>query len=183
MLTICQNKPRIRALNITDAAAYRAFRLRALRENASAFTSSFEEEDLKPMHVTLARLAANEYEKLWGGFADQRLVAMVGMSAEKRLKNRHKALLVSMYVAPEYSGQGIGQALVKTVVQQAERNGLARLLLTVTGSNLEALALYKKCSFKSFGTEPDAVRVNDQSFDKIHMFLDLSNQVVGQLDL
>jgi ribosomal protein S18 acetylase RimI-like enzyme len=88
-----------------------------------------------------------------------------------------------MYVAPEYSGQGIGQALVKTVVQQAERNGLARLLLTVTGSNLEALALYKKCSFKSFGTEPDAVRVNDQSFDKIHMFLDLSNQVVGQLDL
>jgi ribosomal protein S18 acetylase RimI-like enzyme len=95
------------------------------------------------------------------------------MSAETRLKNRHKALLVSMYVAPEYSGQGIGQALVKTVVLQAKQSGLAQLLLTVTSSNHKALALYEKCGFKAFGTEPDAVRINGQSFDKIHMFLPL----------
>jgi ribosomal protein S18 acetylase RimI-like enzyme len=167
------NQIHIRPLNLSDAALYRAFRLRALRENAAAFTSSFEEENLKPMSATLARLASSEHEKLWGGFVVEQMVGMVGMSAETRLKNRHKALLVSMYVAPEYSGQGIGQALVKTVVLQAEQSGLAQLLLTVTSSNHKALALYEKCGFKAFGTEPDAVRINGQSFDKIHMFLPL----------
>ncbi|QJC58158.1 Spermidine N(1)-acetyltransferase [Polaromonas vacuolata] len=174
MIKIDIKETRIRALEVTDAADYRAFRLRALRENASAFTSSFEEENLKPMSATLARLATSEYEKLWGGFVGAQIVGMVGMSAETRLKNRHKAALVSMYVAPEYSGQGIGQALVKTVVLQAELSALARLLLTVTSSNHKALALYEKCGFKAFGTELDAIRINGQSFDKIHMSLDLS---------
>ena len=167
------NPSNIRLLNPNDAAVYRAFRLRALRENASAFTSSFEEENGKPLSASLQRLAASESEKLWAGFVGQQIAGMVGMSAETQLKNRHKAVLVSLYVAPEFSGQGLGLALVSTVVQQAKHSALARLLLTVTSNNHKALALYQKCGFQAFGTELDAVRVNGQSFDKIHMFLPL----------
>jgi ribosomal protein S18 acetylase RimI-like enzyme len=97
----------------------------------------------------------------------------VGLSHETRLKNRHKASLVSMYVASEYTGQGIGRALVATVVQNARASGLELLILTVTDSNRQAVALYEKAGFSSFGTEPDAIRVNGISFGKTHMYLQL----------
>ena len=41
-------KPRtmvIRPLTVSDAAPYRTLRLRAMREHAEAFTSSYEEEE------------------------------------------------------------------------------------------------------------------------------------------
>ena len=40
---------RIRLLVPDDAAVYRALRLRALREHPEAFTSSFEEETVRPL--------------------------------------------------------------------------------------------------------------------------------------
>ena len=165
----------IRRLDISDASVYRAFRLRALREHAEAFTSSFEEENVKPLLDTEKRLRAVEAGKLWGAFVSGQLAGMVGLSLESRLKNRHKGLLVSMYVAPEYASRGLGWSLVDTVLQDAVACGLESVLLTVTDSNQAAIALYQKCGFTAFGTEPDAIRVNGASFGKIHMYLSLKN--------
>ena len=103
------------------------------------------------------------------------MAGMVGLSFEARVKNRHKGLLVSMYVAPEYSGQGLGLSLVDTVVHDARTTGLELVTLTVTDSNHAAIALYQKCGFTAFGTEPDAIRVNGTSFGKTHMYLSLKN--------
>lgn len=163
----------IRRLEVSDAPVYRAFRLRGLREHADAFTSSFEEASRQPLVDSSMRLAAMSNEKLWGAFVDGEMVGMVGLNRETRLKNRHKATLVSMYVAPEYTGRGIGRALVDTVLQAARASGLELILLTVTDSNRQAIALYEKAGFSSFGTEPDAIRVNGISFGKTHMYLQL----------
>lgn len=160
----------IRRLEISDAPVYRAFRLRGLREHPDAFTSSFEEETLRPLADTVKRLAASASEKLWGAFAHGVMAGMVGLSRETRLKNRHKASLVSMYVAQEYSGRGLGRALVDTVLQEARTLGVELVILTVTDSNRQAVALYESAGFSSFGTEPDAIRVNGSSLGKTHMY-------------
>nr|WP_315426941.1 iron-containing alcohol dehydrogenase [uncultured Albidiferax sp.] len=157
----------IRRLQLADTQPYRALRLRALREHADAFTSSFEEENLRPVADTEKRLAGSD--KLWGAFIDSTLVGMVGLSFEPRLKNRHKATLVSMYVAPEVAGRGIGRALVATVLQDARTAGVSRVVLTVTEGNQAATALYQQAGFSAFGTEPDAIRVQGRSFGKTHM--------------
>jgi ribosomal protein S18 acetylase RimI-like enzyme len=162
----------INTLGITDAPAYRALRLRALREHADAFTSSFEEEAERPLADTIQRLS-NPAERLWGAFDGPQLVGMVGISHETRLKNRHKAHLVGMYVAPEHAGQGVGAALVAAVVQHAAARQLALLVLTVTDGNHAAQALYERAGFVSFGVEPDAIRVNGVSLGKRHMALQL----------
>ena len=166
-------KTQIRRLEVADAPFYRALRLRALREHADAFTSSFEEEDVRPLADTEKRLHAVGDGKLWGAYAAGQMAGMVGLSFEARIKSRHKGLLVSMYVAPEYSGQGLGLSLVDTVVQDAQAAGLELVTLTVTDSNHAAVALYQKYGFTAFGTEPDAIRVNGASFGKTHMYLSL----------
>ena len=168
-------QPQIRRLEVADAPVYRALRLRALREHADAFTSSFEEENIRPLADTEKRLRAVGAGKLWGAYVEGDMAGMVGLSLEARIKSRHKGLLVSMYVAPEYSGRGLGLSLVDTVVREARANGLELVTLTVTDSNHAAVALYQKCGFTAFGTEPDAIRVNGVSFGKTHMYLSLKN--------
>ena len=163
----------IRRLQHHDAPVYRAFRLRGLREHPDAFTSSFEEEKLRPLADTERRLAASTTEKLWGAFAGDEMAGMVGLSCETRAKNRHKAALVGLYVADEFTGRGLGRALVDTVVQSARACGIELVILTVTDGNRPACRLYENAGFASFGMEPDAIRVDGVSFGKQHMFLQL----------
>mgnify|MGYP003410426199 CR=1 FL=1 len=47
----------IRLLLPTDAASYRALRLRALSEHPEAFTSSFDEETVRPLSWSTQRRA------------------------------------------------------------------------------------------------------------------------------
>ncbi|MGH8846759.1 MAG: GNAT family N-acetyltransferase [Polaromonas sp.] len=165
----------IRQLQVPDAPVYQAFRLRGLREHPDAFTSSFEETSQRPLADAEKRLAATSTEKIWGAFVNGELAGMVGLNRETRLKNRHKATLVGMYVADEYTGRGIGRALVDTVLQDARACGVELIVLTVTDGNREACALYTRAGFLPFGTEPDAIRVNGISFGKQHMYLQLSS--------
>ncbi|MDB5779252.1 MAG: GCN5-related N-acetyltransferase [Polaromonas sp.] len=163
----------IRRLQPADAPAYRAFRLRGLRAHPDAFTSGFEEESLRPLADTERRLATGT-EKLWGAFAEGGAMAgMVGLSCETRAKNRHKAALVGLYVADEFSGRGLGRALVQTAVRDAGACGIELVTLTVTEDNQAACRLYENAGFTAFGTEPDAIRVDGMSFGKQHMFLQL----------
>ena len=165
----------IRRLEVSDAPIYRAFRLRALREHADSFTSSYEQENSRPLPDTEKRLQAVATGKLWGAYIAGQMAGMVGLSLDARIKCSHKGLLVSMYVAPQCTGKGLGCSLVDTVVLDARATGLELLTLTVTDSNHAAIALYKKCGFTAFGTEPDAIRVNGASFGKTHMYLSLKN--------
>lgn len=165
----------IRRLEVSDAPVYRELRLRGLREHPDAFTSSFEEESLRSPADTEKRLAATSDTVMWGAFVEGTLAGVVGMTRETRLKNRHKATLVAMYVAPEYGGQGLGLALVQTVIQAAKAAEVELLVLTVTDTNRQAAALYARAGFASFGVEPDAIRVNGVPFGKQHMYLQLTS--------
>ena len=165
----------IRQLEVSDAPVYRAFRLRALREHDDAFTSSFEEENVRPLTDTEKRLRAVDAGKLWGAYISNAMAGMVGLSLDARTKCRHKGMLVSMYVAPDYVGRGLGFSLVDTVLADAHGAGLELVTLTVTDSNHAAIALYKKCGFTAFGTEPDAIRVKGASFGKTHMYRSIKN--------
>jgi ribosomal protein S18 acetylase RimI-like enzyme len=150
-------------------------RLRALAEHPEAFTSSHDEESSKPVAAMAARLAPHGAEAVWGAFADGRLVALAGLARETRIKNRHKATVFGMYVAPECAGRGIGAALLAQVVGEARRQpGLRQLVLTVTDGNAAAVRLYEKAGFRSFGVEPAAICIDGSYYGKNHMILFLA---------
>jgi RimJ/RimL family protein N-acetyltransferase len=150
-------------------------RLRGLREHPDAFTSSHAEESERPLVATERRLAPDGGDWVFGAFIANELAGLTGLSREPRAKNRHKASIFGMYVAPEHGRRGVGTALMQQVIEIARSQpGLEQLVLTVTDTNVAARTLYEQFGFRSFGVEPRAIRVNDVYYDKNHMILFLS---------
>ena len=169
----------IRRLVPEDAAIYRTLRLRGLREHPDAFTSSYAEDNEKPVDATERRLGPDSGDWVFGAFVSNELAGLAGLSREPRAKNRHKASVFGMYVAPEHGRRGVGAALLRRVIEAARSQpGLEQLVLTVTDTNVAARTLYENLGFRSFGVEPRAIRVNDGVndiyYDKNHMILFLS---------
>ncbi|MFD8707823.1 GNAT family N-acetyltransferase [Kitasatospora sp. NPDC059648] len=163
----------VRRLGVADAEPYRAFRLAALRETPTAFTSGYAEERAKPMADTLARLAEIEQGPgaLLGAFSgDGALVGTAGLRVRQRSQERHKATLWGMAVARSAGGRGIGGALVDRVLAVAAEDGrLRQVLLTVSEGNEPALRLYASRGFEVWGREPRAVLVDGRAVAKLHM--------------
>lgn len=61
----------------------------------------------------------------------------------------------------EYRGQGIGEKLIRTALDEAKLRGLTRVELTVREPNVSAMALYKKVGFVIEGIKRNAVRIGD----------------------
>lgn len=163
----------IRRLGRADAEPYRAFRLTALRETPSAFTSGYAEEYARPMAATLRRLAEAEGGPgaLLGAFdAGGTLVGTAGLTVARRSQERHKGTLYGMAVARGAAGRGTGRALVREVLRTAAADRwLQQVLLTVSEGNEAALRLYTACGFEVWGREPRAVLVDGQAVAKLHM--------------
>ncbi len=168
----------IRRLGAEDAQLYRAFRIRAVRETPTAFTSSLAEEHARPLAATVERLTApgRPNDAMFGAFtSDMTLVGVVGLHTGVGEQERHKATLFGMAVSPDHSGLGIGTALVQHLLSYARGiDGLAQVDLRFTEGNRAADRLYRSCGFVEWGREPDAVRVDGQAITKVHMTCVLS---------
>ncbi|HSV34792.1 MAG TPA: GNAT family N-acetyltransferase [Ramlibacter sp.] len=162
----------IRRLTPQDAPAFRALRLRALREYPRAFTSSDAEDEQLPLQASATRLGSDP-NRFWGAYEQGELCGMVGLERETRAKNRHKGHVVGMFVAPEDIGRGIGTALMQALIDDARACGLELLVLTVTEGDGSALRLYQRAGFRSFGIEPRAIQVDGHYHGKNHMVLEL----------
>lgn len=165
----------IRILTVDDAEEFRALRLRALREEPEAFGSSWEGENARPLEQTVARLQADGMTA-FGGFDDAgRLAGMVRLFRHDGVKVRHKADIISMYVAPEARGRGLGRMLLDAAIAHARATpGIEQLLLAVNTSNTPARNLYLAMGFEPFGREPKALKIGDHYFDEDMMALFLN---------
>lgn len=62
-----------------------------------------------------------------------------------------EAHITILAVHPDYQGQGLGQALLYSLLHTAALSGLERATLEVRASNTPALSLYQKFGFKTAG--------------------------------
>lgn len=170
----------IRQLERDDASPYHALRLRMLRAYPDAFTSSYEEDSIKPLAWAEKRITPgveSPHDFVLGAFADSgAMIGSVGLAVETRIKQRHKALLFGMYVAPESASQGVGRALLSACLDRARSiSGLEQVYLSVTTSNERARMLYEAAGFTSFGVEERAIKVGATYYAKSHMVLHLES--------
>ena len=164
------NPVSVRQLSGADAAEYAELRLQALRDAPSAFASSYEEERLVTPAGWRERLAPTPDKTSFGAYIGPQLTGITTLVREQKLKQRHKANIYAVYVAPEQRGQGTARLLVEAAIAHAATMpGVRQLLLTVTDGNVQAQQLYASLGFMTYGREPDALMIDGRRYAEILM--------------
>ena len=143
-------------LPIEKWSEYRDLRLRALQEDAEAFSSVYAKELQHPEQFWKARFAdAERGERSWLLFArqDNRLVGMIGAFTEG--DSTETATIVSVYVPREQRGNGISTRLMEEMLRVLSAvPNLKKARLDVNVSQLAAIRLYKRFGFRESGKKP-----------------------------
>lgn len=164
----------IRRLTPADAAAFQALRLAALLETPIAFGSSHGEEVGSSLQAVAARLEPLPDRGVFGAFAADTLVGIVGLGRENLLNLSHKAFIWGMYVAPAHRNRGLGRDLLATAIAFAGTNPAIRQInLCVNASLIPAVGLYHSIGFLTYGHEPEAMLVQGALYDELHLRLPL----------
>ena len=161
----------IRDLDESIFEGYRKLRLRALKEEPTAFTSSWAEEIEKSEEDWKERMRS-PLVRMFCAVRDGHVLGMAGCLFEAKKKKRHKATLIAVYVEPESRGQGLGRKLTEATLKAAfEDPRITSVKLSVTNGNSSAIRLYKGMGFKRWGEEPAAIKVNNAFYSITFMEL------------
>lgn len=162
----------VRPLRADDAAQWRVLRLDALRTYPTAFQASYEDSLTQDLSARIP--PPDSQSVLFGAFHDGTLCGSAGLHVLPGVKQRHKAQLWGMYVAPAMQRRGVGAMLVRAAIDHA-RTRVAIVQLVVLHANEPAKALYRGFRFVSYGIEKRALRHDGVDHDDELMALDLQN--------
>jgi len=164
----------VRKLAVEDAPLLVGLRREALEAEPLAFVSSPADDLMLQGESVRTLLMPSDTHATYGAFKQQTLVGMVGLVRLTKVKQRHKAMVLGMYVQTACRSHGIGHALLNAVIQQARAWSIDQLQLSVTETAVGAKRLYESVGFRAWGTEPRAVHWGDKFFGEHHLALTLS---------
>lgn len=150
-----------------SAEAFRRVRLEALKTDPLAFGSTYEQELKLTSADWLKRAASLDGIHRVGFFImrNGEPCGLVGCFRDDQ--DAARGQIISMWVAPLFRRAGLGMMLLEAIRSWAESQGITKLYLMVTRSNVGAIGLYRRAGFKDSGrTEPYP---NDATLIKIEM--------------
>lgn len=98
-----------------------------------------------------------------------KLIGTAGFFREVSPMLAHRGNVFSFFVSSEARRQGVGQELLLAVIDEAKQNETTHLLLTVYDTQKEAIALYEKNGFQTYGVLPHAAIDQDIAIDQCLM--------------
>lgn len=165
----------IRFLNTGDIIAYRTLRQYSLMESPFAFSDSYEDLETKTMldyQSEIEKLGTPLEAFTLGGFNEaNELNGFVKFKRDQRSKARHRASMYSLYVKPEYRGQGLAKMLVSELIKIIEPiPGIEQLQLSSIVSHISIIEFYEKLGFQKLGglLEKDLI-INGKYVDAWYM--------------
>jgi ribosomal protein S18 acetylase RimI-like enzyme len=166
----------IRQLQEQEWALWKEIRLEALKLHPEAFTNTYEEESSWEDENFKKNLVENN---IFGAFVSNKLLGVAGFFIYEPQKLKHQGLLFAMYVRKESRGKGVADYLVKAIINHA-RQRVIQLHCTVNSENKNALKLYQRHGFQTYGTAPRTVKLGEKFYDEDLMIL-MFDEMVGAL--
>jgi ribosomal protein S18 acetylase RimI-like enzyme len=155
----------IRQLTLDDIAVFAAMRAEMMRANPESFGSPEEQQGGEAMMDAYRQWLSGH---LYGAFEKDRLVGVTGFYVPQDARQRHRAMLFSVYVTKTCRGKGYGDALVKRAIEEA--SGLAEQIhLQVVTTSQAAIDLYKRNGFEIYGTDPRVFKQGNAFWDEYLM--------------
>jgi L-amino acid N-acyltransferase YncA len=111
-------------------------------ENATFETTVPSQQVWDETHLPTCRLVAR---------SNGRVVGWAALSAVSRRQCYRGVAEVSVYVAREARGQGVGRALLDRIIKDSEREGIWTLQGSTFEENIASLRLQEKCGFRVVG--------------------------------
>lgn len=139
----------LQVLTSDDWPLWRELRLRALAEAPYAFGSRLDDWETADEGRWRERLDLADSRNLVARMDG----APVGMATGIVVDGAHE--LISMWVAPEARGVGVGDELVAGVCKWARERGAREVRLDVVQTNAPAIALYVRHGFVDVGPAHD----------------------------
>lgn len=119
-------------------------------------------------HLPECRIAAYEGESMAGWAA---LTPVSGRCVYAGVAE------VSVYVADNFRGKGIGQLLLKQLITESEKIGLWSLQAGIFSENIGSIRLHEKCGFRNIGFREKIGQLNGVWKDSVIM--ERRSQIVG----
>lgn len=103
-------------------------------------------------------------------FVNNELAGNAGISCVRNhIKLKHRAVF-GISIKKKYWNNGIGNALIREVIEQARQMGYEQIELGVFSDNEKAKELYKKYGFEVWGNMKNAYKLKDGTYrDEIMM--------------
>lgn len=158
-----------RKIESSESKIFRGIRLEALKNYPESFGSLYEDEIVKPKLYFEDVIERGNSENIFffGAFtSDGELIGIAGFVRETAAKSRHRGVIISMYVKPEFQGRKVGENLLQSLIKEAfETGGIEQLHLTVVAGNRAAVRLYERSGFKTFGVQKNFFKANGEYWD------------------
>lgn len=163
---------KIRRLGADDAAAFSALRREVTRENPVPMGLTFEEELTRTLDGFRGQLSSPLPNAVFGSFVESELAATAAVSRVGQFpSSHHKMVMWGVFTSPRLRRRGLSRQVVDTALQHAFDNGVNRVNLQVYVPNEPAITLYKAIGFVEYGVESDAVCLDGQYYNGVHMTL------------
>ena len=130
-------------MSANDWDQVRAIYLEGLRTGHSTFeTEAPSWETWDEGHLQTPRLVARSEAKVLGWAA---------LSPVSKRRVYRGVAEVTVYVAEDARGQGIGRALLEALITESEANGIWTLQASIFPENTASVALHLQCGFREVG--------------------------------
>jgi RimJ/RimL family protein N-acetyltransferase len=162
----------VRAGTPDDAAATSALVLSVMRESAFSITEPDEFQPTEEQERDWIRVYAEDPASLLlVAEADGSVVGMLDFRAETRRRLAHTGSF-GISVAAEWREQGVGTALIQTLLEWARVNPqIEKVCLGVLGGNERAIHVYQKLGFVEEGRRPGQIKMSAGHYvDEILMY-------------
>lgn len=97
------------------------------------------------------------------------LIGFAFMKAHSPFKTMDRTAELSYFLLPEYTGKGIGSAIIEFFVNEARKQNIDCLLASISSLNDQSLNFHEKMGFFECGRFKRVGKKNGQDFDEVWM--------------